>query len=113
MKKSFLGIIILVAVSCLSDGPSKSLMDEEEMINSLIDLHLAEASVQNLRLSGDSSRIVFAAREKQLLKDHHITDSVFINSYNYYLDHPIKLEEIYGAVVDSISLRQSLLNEAK
>ena len=113
MKKSFLGIIILVAVSCSSDRPSNSLMDEHDMINYLIDLHLAEAAVQNLRLKGDSAKIVFAAKEKYLLKEHHITDSIFINSYNYYLEHPIKLEEIYSAVVDSISLRQSLLNNAQ
>lgn len=113
MKKSFLGIIILVAVSCLSEGPPKSLMDDEEMINYLIDLHIAESGVQNLRLSADSSKIVFAAKEKLLLKEHHITDSVFIDSYNYYLEHPLELEKIYSAVVDSISLRQSLLNEAK
>ena len=67
MKKSFLGIIILVAVSCSSDRPSNSLMDEHDMINYLIDLHLAEAAVQNLRLKGDSAKVVFAAKEKYLL----------------------------------------------
>ena len=84
-------------------------MTEHDMINYLIDLHIAEAAVQNLRLKVDSAKVVFAAKEKLLLKHHHITDSVFINSYNYYLQNPVKLEEIYGAVVDSISLRQSLL----
>ena len=113
MKKSFLGIIILVAVGCLSDRPPKSLMNEGEMVNYLIDLHMAEAGIQNLRLSADSSKIVFAIKEKQLLKKHHITDSVFVNSYNYYLERPVKLEEIYSAVVDSISLKQSLLNDGQ
>jgi len=113
VKKSFLGIIILVAVSCLSDRSPKSIMNEHDMINYLIDLHLAEAAVQNLRLKGDSAKTVFAVKEKHLLKQHNITDSIFIDSYNYYLGHPIKLEEIYSAVVDSISLRQSLLNQAE
>jgi hypothetical protein len=54
---------------------------------------------------------VFAAKEKHLLKEHNVTDSIFIDSYNYYLDHPLKLEDIYAAVVDSISLKQSLLKE--
>ena len=83
------------------------------MTNYLIDLHIAEAAVQNLRLKGDTSMVVFAVKEKQLLLEHNITDSIFINSYNYYLANPIILEEIYSAVVDSISLRQSLLKEAK
>jgi hypothetical protein len=113
VKKSFLGIIILVAVNCSSDQQPNTIMDQGQMTNYLIDLHMAEAAVQNLRLKADSAKIVFSAKEKQLLSKHQITDSVFINSYNYYLEHPIKLEEIYSAVVDSISLRQSLLNEAK
>ena len=111
MKKSFLGIIILVAISCSSDRPPKHIMNEQDMINYLIDLHIAEAAVQNLRLKVDSAGIVFAAKEKHLLKEHNVTDSIFINSYNYYLDHPLKLEDIYAAVVDSISLKQSLLKE--
>jgi hypothetical protein len=111
VKKSFLGIIILVAISCSSDRPPKYIMNEQDMINYLIDLHIAEAAVQNLRLKTDSAKIVFAAKEKHLLKEHNVTDSIFINSYNYYLDHPLKLEDIYAAVVDSISLKQSLLKE--
>jgi Domain of unknown function (DUF4296) len=113
VKKYLLGIIILMAVGCLPGRAPNSLMDESEMVGYLIDLHIAEASVQNLRLDKDSAMIVFAAREKLLLLEHNITDSVFIHSYNYYLDHPEKLEEIYSTVVDSISLRQSLVNEAK
>jgi uncharacterized protein DUF4296 len=113
VKKSFLSIIILVAISCSSDNPPESVMSEEDMIDYLIDLHIAEASVQNLRLKADSAKTVFKVQEKYLLKTHNITDSVFINSYNYYLGHPRVLEEIYSAVVDSISLRQSLLNEGK
>jgi len=111
--KSFLSIIILVAVSCASNTGPEIIMAEEDMINYLIDLHIAEAGVQNLRLKGDSAKIVFAAREKQMLLEHQISDSVFINSYNYYLNHPVQLERIYSAVVDSISLKQSLINEVK
>lgn len=102
-----------MAVSCSLDGPPKSLMNEGEMINYLIDLHIAEAGIQNLRVKADSSKIVFAIKERQLLREHHITDSIFIKSYNYYLANPVMLEKIYSAVVDSISLRQSLVNEAK
>ena len=113
MKKLFFNIILLVAVSCASDQTPETVMSEQAMINFLIDLHVTEATVQNLRLNTDSAGVVFAAQEKFLFKKHNISDSKFHDSYNYYLAHPIILEEIYGAVVDSISLRQSLLNEAK
>jgi len=113
VKKSFLAIIILVAISCGSDKSPKQVLGEEDMISFLIDLHIAEAAVQNLRLKIDSSRVVFEVENRFLLQKHNITDSVFLNSYNYYLARPEQLEKIYSAVVDSISLRQSLLNEAK
>lgn len=102
-------IIMWLAVGCHRERLPEDVMSPEQMISYLIDLHIAEASVQNLRLRRDSAEVVFAAREKYLLKEHQITDSLFIRSYNYYLRHPDKLEEIYAAVVDSLSLRQSLL----
>ncbi len=102
-------IIISLAMACHHNDLPEDIMPPEQMISYLVDLHLAEASVQNLRLKRDSAKVIFAAREKYLLKEHQITDSLFIKSYNYYLRHPDKLEEIYGAVVDSLSLRESLL----
>jgi hypothetical protein len=102
-----------MATSCGQERLPKEVLGEEEMISFLIDLHLAEAGVQNLRLKADSSKEVFSVENKYLLMKHNITDSLFLNSYNYYLANPNKLEIIYSAVVDSISLRQSLINKPK
>jgi len=113
VKELFFTIFILMVVSCSGDNPPESVMSEEEMVSYLIELHIAEASVQNIRLQADSAKVVFSAEEKYLLKKHHINDSIFIHSYNYYIEHPEKLEEIYSAVVDSISLKESLLKDRK
>lgn len=104
---------MLMAVACSSDRLPESVMTEEQMIKYLVDLHITESSVQNLRLKADSAKVVFATREKYLLKEHEITDSIFIKSYNYYLNNPERLESIYSAVVDSISLKQSLLSDSE
>jgi len=100
-----------MATGCSKEPASVSVMSEDEMINFLIDLHTAEANVQDLRLKADSAKVVFSAVEKLLYKDHAITDSVFIKSYQYYLEHPKQLEVIYAAVIDSLSLQQVLLRE--
>ena len=113
MNKLIISIILLVVSACSDSQTSNSIMDKDEMVNYLIDLHMAEAAMQNLRLGSDSAKMVFSVQEKYMLQHHNITDSVFINSYSYYLEHPMVLEEIYSAVVDSISLRQSLLNGAE
>ena len=78
------------------------------MVRYLVDLHMAEANVSNLRLPPDTSTYIFEAFELDILEKHGISDTTFMRSYNYYLQNPGQLEEIYSAVVDSISLKQSL-----
>lgn len=83
------------------------------MVNYLIELHIAEAQVQNLRIKKDSSMYVFNIYEKHLLEKYQLNDSLFIRSYNHYLQNPEVLEKIYEAVVDSISVRKSVVDVVK
>lgn len=83
------------------------IMSESQMVDYLIQLHIAEAQVQNLRLKKDSSEVVFNIYENHILTQKGISDSLFFDSYNYYLQFPKQLESIYESVVDSISVRKS------
>ena len=103
---------MLMVIGCSTETVPTDIMDEPQMVEFLMDLHLSEAAVQDLRLKPDSANVVFATVEKYLYKKHKITDSLFYNSYNYYLDHPVILEEIYSAVIDSLTLREVLLRES-
>ncbi|VAW28474.1 hypothetical protein MNBD_BACTEROID06-1303 [hydrothermal vent metagenome] len=94
-------------MACGQSNKHGKIMTHEQMVNYLIQLHIAEAQVQNLRLKKDSSMIVFDIYEKYLLEKNELSDTLFVNSYNYYLKNPIELETIYEAVVDSISVRKS------
>ena len=109
MKKFFLGLIMLVAISCNSGSPPSGIMDRDSMINFLVDLHLAEAKVKGARLSKDSADQVFEIYERKLFNDHNISESIFIESYNYYMNHSLLLEEIYTAVIDSVGLKQDIV----
>lgn len=99
---------MLAAVGCQSANGDDEIMSKDAMVTYLIDLHIAEAQIQNLRLRKDSSDFVFELYERHLLKKNGITDSLFTRSYNYYLQYPDKLEDIYESVVDSISVRKSM-----
>jgi len=83
-------------------------MDHVEMVAFLIDLHTAQAEVQNLKLQPDSAAFLFNVLERQILDDHNSEDSVFYKSYSWYLDRPDQMLDIYTAVVDTLSLRESL-----
>ena len=100
-------------MACDKSSEQGEIMPTKAMINYLIELHIAEAKVQNLRLKKDSSDYVFNVYEKHLLKTNELTDSLFIRSYNYYLQNPAQLEIIYEAIVDSISVRKSKEDVAK
>ena len=101
---------ILCITACVNESrPPDGTMTEEEMVSFLIELHTVQSAVQNLRLPQDSAEMLFLALEKDLLYDHKVKDTVFYESYSWYLDHPEMMYEIYSAVVDSISLRESLV----
>jgi len=104
---------MLTAWACDSSSEQGEIMPANKMINYLIDLHIAEAQIQNLRLKKDSSDYVFKIYEKHMLDKNELSDSLFIRSYNYYLKKPDQLEAIYEAVVDSISVRKSKEDVAK
>ncbi len=80
------------------------------MVNILIDIHTAESKLNQVRIPKDSALQVFMIMEKDILAKYNIADSVYIKSYVYYLDNPLALEAIYANVVDSLSLREQLLN---
>ena len=99
----------MTVVSCSKeDKLPKGYMDDVEMVAFLIDLHTAQAEVQNLKLQPDSAAFLFNVLERKILDDHNSEDSVFYKSYSWYLDHPDQMLDIYTAVVDSLSLRESL-----
>lgn len=79
------------------------------MISFLIDLHIAEAKVGYIKVKDrDSLEIIFRNYEQSLFKKHNISDSVYFQSYEYYLADMEKMHRIYGAVVDSLSVMNSM-----
>jgi hypothetical protein len=79
------------------------------MVSFLIDLHLAEAEMNYAEVrQADSTEILFRNYEKHLTDKHGFTDSVYLQSYAYYLDHMELMDEIYEDVVDSLNVMSAL-----
>ena len=84
--------------------PSGDLLDKSKMASILIDLHLAEAKMSYIGAKqADSTEIIYRNYEYAIFKEHGVTDSVYFRSYEYYLEHMGEMEQIYSAVVDSLS----------
>lgn len=83
---------------------------KERMVPFLIDIHLTEAKIKILKVDHDSSMAFFRKLEEEVYQKHQITDSIYMKSYNYYMNHPHLLLEIYESVIDSLSLKEKLID---
>lgn len=105
----YLFLIIVGLFSCSQKRNTPSdVIPEEKMVQFLMDVHIEEARLLALNLPRDSARTLFDEIEKKLFKKHGLDDSVYKKSYEYYLNDVKGLDEIYGAIVDSLSLRERL-----
>jgi len=105
-------LALLVLFSCQQEEAiekPKGLVSEEKMISFLIDMHMAEAKVSYAKVKDrDSLEIIFRNYEQALFEKHQIQDSAYYRSYEYYLSDMEKMNEIYSAVVDSLSVLNSI-----
>ena len=83
------------------------LLSKERLVPLIADLHLLEAQVEGSRLSPDSSRALYLSEQKNLLSKRGVTDSAFQRSYRYYGIHGKDLDDIYGAVIDTLTRREA------
>jgi hypothetical protein len=112
MVKLFYFVILITLTGCIHTSKKipEGIMSQKEMVAYLIDLQLVDAKIQSLNLPEDSIKKFYGKLEQELFKKHDITDSLYIKSVSYYLYDVKGMEEIYSAVVDSLSLRERLQN---
>jgi len=111
MRKHIYIIAILTIVSCSGkEEPPKGVLAPEKMAVILSDIYLAEHKAANIGLSQDSSKKVLRHYELKIFDDHNTSDSIYKESFKYYLEHPSKLEAVYDIVIDTVSLREQVEN---
>jgi hypothetical protein len=110
VKKLFLTLWVAVALSCSTKDtrPPEGLYDSQHIAAFLKDLYILEMKVKELRLNDDSSKKVFAYYEKQLYTKHNMSDSVYRESFTYYMDDIEGLSKIYEIIADSLSLEERI-----
>lgn len=116
VRKVFLIITLLVSCfACIKkEEKPPHVLSEARMVSFLIDLHIAEARINDLSIRRDSSDRLFKKIEDSLYMKHGIDDdSIYKISYEYYLNNVEGMDKIYSAVVDSLSLRERLSKTEK
>jgi len=107
MKKAviILAFFVSVFVSCDREVIKKPyhLIKEKQMINMLVDIHLAEATFNHLRYDSivkNSSSVNFYY---SVLEKYEVPDSVFEKSFVYYASNPKNFEKMYREVMTKLS----------
>jgi hypothetical protein len=110
--KILLAGIVVCMLSCKEEQKPAHILTEPQMVNALIELYIAEERVDAIGIQYDSIKAIFPKFESRVFDKLGIADSVFKQSMNYYSNNPKKLEKLFTAVVDSLSLRAQELSVA-
>lgn len=99
--------MILVVLSCAGKQVTPpGVLSRDEMVKILSEVLVTEDKVGRLAVSSDSAYKVFDVLRGKMFDKAGVSDSVFRNSMNYYIDHPKEMQQIYTVLVDSLNLRE-------
>jgi hypothetical protein len=110
-------VVLFLLTFCAScsegDKETQPVLTKPEMVAALTEIYISEQKVNRLGIPRDSAEREFERFKQVIFKKIGISDSIFERSFDYYMDRPAEMEEIYTALVDSLSLREQRLDPAK
>jgi len=111
VKNFIFFLLIIFSLSCQKKQVTpKGILPQEKMVAIFIDLHITESKISALNLKRDSSKMLFSHYEQEVYNKHNVSEDVYRNSYAYYIENVNEMESIYDTVIDSLSLRERMLN---
>ena len=86
----------------------KDILPMETMIVVEMEFQLLEARMKTLAIPLDSSKVLFEVFSDEIYEKLNVDKTEYEKSYKYYMDDIEGMDEIYAAVIDSLSLREAL-----
>lgn len=99
-------VVLALVFSCRSDKPPKGILSEPQMVQVLKQIYLAEENLNKISVPYDSMSRLMPYAKGKIYERAGVSDSLFRASMQYYMAHPKRLEYIYTALVDSLSLEE-------
>lgn len=108
MTRTILFFLLMTFIFGCQSSPKKpsGILSKEEMVQVLANVYISEEKVARLSLGNDSATLVAAVMRSKALQQSGVSDSTFVRSFDYYMDKPVELEEIYSILVDTLQLRE-------
>ncbi len=107
MNKLLVVVSILVFILTGCDEPAfekpEHLIKEKQMINMLVDIHIAEATYNKVRYDSIMKTRTSADFYYSVLRKYNVPDSVFEKSFVFYASAPRSFEKMYRKVMNRLS----------
>lgn len=101
--------ITFISCSKKEEKIPENILSKEKMIKIMVDVQLAEASIQNRNLNmTDSAKMIAAGYYKNLFEKNRVTEQQFRESFLYYSRHLDMLNKIYEEVINELSKKQTI-----
>ena len=104
--KVFSIILFFIIISCSTQNNQEirpeGLISEEQMVNILKDIQIAEAHTKLSKLHRDSIQKLNLALYNSILIKKSIDADQFISSYKFYVNKPKALNRIYENVLEDL-----------
>ena len=103
-----MGIVFLLTACVTEPKPPAGTLSKQQMVAILAEIHVAEATAQQVSFRGaDSTQLFYKHLERQILRRFNTDSTQYHDSYRWYVQHVREMNEIYTAVVDTLSARQA------
>jgi len=109
----FLLVILLVACDEPMMPKPEHLIKENQMIDMLVDIHLAEATYNKFRYDSIMKNNSSTNFYYSVLNKYQVPDTVFEQSYVYYASVPKDFEKMYRKVMNKLSEKEQELSGRK
>lgn len=101
--------IFFIACSKKEEKIPENILPKDKMIKVMVDVHIAEAAIQNKYLSlNDSTKKIAAGYYRNLFEKNKITEQQFRESFLYYAHHLDLFNKIYEEVINELSKKQAV-----
>ncbi len=101
-----LSFFLTLTIASCSGGDSEKpdqVLDEKEMVDVLVDVHLAEAVLTRVRGKGENVEGLTNAYYQKVFEKHEINKKIFDTSMYYYQQNLGEMDEIYEQVITELN----------
>lgn len=80
-----------------------NILSHNEMVNILVDLELAKSTAYEYTHTPEESKEIYKKNVIKIYEEYKISNDIFKESYNFYINNPKLLLAVYNDVIDQLT----------